>query len=158
MVNWDIKKVTLSNNILTLDKDVADGINVVFWPNINKYTECVRTKRGTWQSVISLSIQEIQQHQIFTNLTKFAMSSLLVTFTHNICYECCRISLTGYVGRYAFCMVFHVRWIFLTTSLRIPPESLSDEGGIRRRVVRNPSHMENHTKCIFSHTLHFKAL
>ena len=23
---------------------------------------------------------------------------------------------------YAFCMVFHVRWIFLTTSLRIPPE------------------------------------
>ena len=52
-------------------------------------------------------------------------------------------------------MVFHVRWIFLTTSLRIPPESLRDEGGIRRRVVRNPSHMENHTKCIFSHTLHF---
>ena len=43
---------------------------------------------------------------------------------------------------YAFCMVFHVRWIFLTTSLRIPPESRSDEGGIRRRVVRNPSHME----------------
>ena len=59
---------------------------------------------------------------------------------------------------YAFGMVFHVRWIFLTTSLRIPPESRSDEGGIRRRVVRNPSHMENHTKCIFSHTLHFKAL
>ena len=59
---------------------------------------------------------------------------------------------------YAFCMVFHVRWIFLTTSLRIPPESRSDEGGIRRRVVRNPSHMENHTKCIFSHTLHFNAL
>ena len=26
--------------------------------------------------------------------------------------------------RYAFCMVFHVRWNFLTTSLRIPPESL----------------------------------
>ena len=45
-----------------------------------------------------------------------------------------------------FCMVFHVRWIFLTTSLRIPPELRSDEGGIRRRVVRNPSHMENHTK------------
>ena len=53
---------------------------------------------------------------------------------------------------------FPVRWIFLTTSLRIPPESRSDEGGIRRRVVRNPSHMENHTKCIFSHTLHFNAL
>ena len=53
---------------------------------------------------------------------------------------------------YAFCMVFHVRWIFLTTSLQIPPESRSDEGGIRRRVVRN------HTKCIFSHTLHFNAL
>ena len=61
-------------------------------------------------------------------------------------------------SRYAFCMVFHARWIFLTTSLRIPPESRSDEGGIRRRVVRNPSHMENHAKCIFSHTLHFKAL
>ena len=57
---------------------------------------------------------------------------------------------------YAFCMVFHVRWIFLTTSLPIPPESRSDEGGIRRRVVRNPSHMENHTKCIFSHTLHLR--
>ena len=28
-----------------------------------------------------------------------------------------------------------------------------DEGGILRRVVRNPSHMENHTKYIFSHTL-----
>ena len=28
----------------------------------------------------------------------------------------------------------------------------------RKRVVRNPSHMEYHTKCIFSHTLHFKAL
>ena len=53
---------------------------------------------------------------------------------------------------YAFCMIFHVRWIFLTTSLRIPPDSRSDEGGIRRRVVRNPSHMENHTKCIFSLT------
>ena len=24
---------------------------------------------------------------------------------------------------YAFCMLFHVRWIFLTTSLRIPSES-----------------------------------
>ena len=29
------------------------------------------------------------------------------------------------------------------------------QGGIRGRVVRNPSRMENHTKCIFSHTLHF---
>ena len=26
-----------------------------------------------------------------------------------------------------------------------------------RRVVRNPSHMENHTKCIFSSTLYFNA-
>ena len=41
------------------------------------------------------------------------------------------------LGRYAFCMVFHVRWIFLTTSLRIPPESRSDDGGIRRRLVRH---------------------
>ena len=57
--------------------------------------------------------------------------------------------------RNAFCMVFHARWIFLTTSLRIPPAC--DSGGIRRWVVRNPSHMENHTKCIFSHILHFKA-
>ena len=24
----------------------------------------------------------------------------------------------------AFCMVFHVRWMFLTTSLRIPPSRL----------------------------------
>ena len=37
-------------------------------------------------------------------------------------------------GWYAFCMVFHVRWIFLTMSLR-------KEGGIRRRVVRNPYKM-----------------
>ena len=44
--------------------------------------------------------------------------------------------------RYAFCMVFHVRWIFLTTSLRILPESRSDEGGIQRQVVRNTSNME----------------
>ena len=29
----------------------------------------------------------------------------------------------GITTRYAFCMVFHVRWIFLTTNLRIPPES-----------------------------------
>ena len=34
----------------------------------------------------------------------------------------------------------------------VPPESRSDEGGIRWRVVRNSSHMEHHTKCIFSHT------
>ena len=45
-------------------------------------------------------------------------------------------SISWWLSRYAFCMVFHVRWIFLTTSLRIPPESRSDEGGIRRRVVR----------------------
>ena len=56
---------------------------------------------------------------------------------------------------YTLCTVFHVKWIFLTTNLRIPPRV--DEGGIRRRVVRNPSRMENHTKCIFSHNLHFKA-
>ena len=43
-----------------------------------------------------------------------------------------------HVRWYAFCMVFHVMW---------------DD-----RVVRNPAHMENHTKCIFSHILHFKAL
>ena len=29
-----------------------------------------------------------------------------------------------------------------------------DEAGIQRRVVINPPHMENHTKCIFSLTLH----
>ena len=32
----------------------------------------------------------------------------------------------------------------LTTSLRIPSRVACDEGGIRRRVVRNPSHMEPH--------------
>ena len=36
-------------------------------------------------------------------------------------------------------MVFHVRYIFLTTSLQTPSESLA--------------HMENHPKCIFPHTL-----
>ena len=35
-----------------------------------------------------------------------------------------------------------------------PARVACDESGIRREVVRNPSHMENHTKCIFSHTLH----
>ena len=39
-------------------------------------------------------------------------------------------------GWYAFCMVFHVRWIFLTTSLRILPESLA----IERHW--SPSHLE----------------
>ena len=65
-------------------------------------------------------------------------------------HERCSKPLPFKSGKYAFCMVLHVRWMFLTTSLRIPPESV----GIRRRVtvVRNPSHMENHTKCIFSHT------
>ena len=32
-----------------------------------------------------------------------------------------------------------------------------DEGGILRQVVRIPSRMENHTKCIFLHILPFKA-
>ena len=36
---------------------------------------------------------------------------------------------------YAFCMIFHARWIFLTTTLRIPPKSRSDESGIRRGWV-----------------------
>ena len=36
--------------------------------------------------------------------------------------------------------------------------NLTREVGIRRRVVRNPYHMENHTKCIFSHILHSKTL
>ena len=55
------------------------------------------------------------------------------------------------VRSYAFCMVFHARWIFLTTSLPNPTQVTCDEGGIRRRVVRNPSRMENYTKFIFSH-------
>ena len=44
-------------------------------------------------------------------------------------------------GIYAFCMVIHVRWIFLTTSGHESPNHTRvacDEGGIRRRVVRNP--------------------
>ena len=43
------------------------------------------------------------------------------------------------------------------TCLRIP-ESLATRVGFRRRVVRNPSDMENHTKYIFSHTLHFNFI
>ena len=39
-----------------------------------------------------------------------------------ICIGCC---IWNNMIRYAFCMVFHVRWIFLTTTLRIPPESLA---------------------------------
>ena len=37
----------------------------------------------------------------------------------------------------------HIAWIFHTTSRRISPESLGDEGGFWRRVVINPSRMEN---------------
>ena len=52
-------------------------------------------------------------------------------------------------GWYAFCMDFS------PLVSEIPPS-----GGIRRpdRGEKNPSHMENHTKCIFSHTLHFSTL
>ena len=41
---------------------------------------------------------------------------------------------------------FHVRWIFLITSLRNPPKLLESVSGILRQVGRKPSHMENHTK------------
>ena len=57
--------------------------------------------------------------------------------TINFCtYQINISSMTRYYSctGYAFCMVFHVRWIFLTTSLR---------RRVVRRVVRNPSHMEN---------------
>ena len=37
------------------------------------------------------------------------------------------------------------------------PRVSCNEGGILRQLVRNTSHMENLTKCICSHTLHFKA-
>ena len=37
-------------------------------------------------------------------------------------------------------------------SPRVSESRPTYESGIWRRVVRNPSHMENHTKCIFSHT------
>ena len=36
--------------------------------------------------------------------------------------------------------------------------NLWDSSGIWRRVVRNPSRMENHTKCIFSHTSNFNTV
>ena len=58
-------------------------------------------------------------------------------FSYSIRSPLCHPPIPRIPRWYAFCMVFHVRWIFLTTSLRIPPESRSDEGGIRRRVVRN---------------------
>ena len=38
-----------------------------------------------------------------------------------------------------------------------PTRVTCDEGRNRRQVVRNPSHMEYHIKCILSYTLHFKA-
>ena len=34
------------------------------------------------------------------------------------------------------------------------PRISESQGGILRQVVRNPSHMENYTKCILSHSLH----
>ena len=46
------------------------------------------------------------------------------------CMQCIEaVLLLPYARRYAFFMVFHVRWIFLTTSLRIPPESLATKVG-----------------------------
>ena len=46
------------------------------------------------------------------------------------------------MGWYTYCMDFHVRWIFLTHRSPSPTESLV----IRRWVVRNPFHMENHIR------------
>ena len=47
----------------------------------------------------------------------------------------------------AFCMVFHVRWISHHSS-----PNLRDSGGdSETRGEKNPSHMENHTKCISCH-------
>ena len=65
---------------------------------------------------------------------------------------------TFFLRRYACCMVFHVRWIFAHHESLNPARVAYDEDGILRQVVRNPSHMENNPKCIFSHTSHFKAL
>ena len=47
---------------------------------------------------------------------------------------------------YPCMIILDARLIFIKRSLLIPP-SACDVGGIRRRVVRNPSRMENHTKC-----------
>ena len=56
-----------------------------------------------------------------------------------------------WVQHWMISMAFHVRWIFLT------PEDFESHSSHLRREVANPSQMENYTRHIFSHTLHFKA-
>ena len=51
----------------------------------------------------------------------------------------------------AFCMVFHVRWIFLTTSLQIPLKWLvTSITRFGAKLWEYPYDIENHTKLIFS--------
>ena len=52
-------------------------------------------------------------------------------------------------------MVFHLRWIFLTTNLWIPPD---DEGGIRRLMVRNPSCGKPYKMHFLTYFTHFASL
>ena len=54
----------------------------------------------------------------------------------------------------AFCMVFHVRWISHHSSSN--PTLVATRLGRdwETRGEKNPSHMENHTKCISSRTYH----
>ena len=46
---------------------------------------------------------------------------MVCSFDYGVC--------SSIVWWYAFCMVFHVRWIFLTTSLRIPPSRVATRVG-----------------------------
>ena len=58
----------------------------------------------------------------------------------------------------AFCMVFHVRWISHHSSPN--PTLVATRLGrdLETRGEKNPSHMENHTKCISCHLITFQHL
>ena len=80
-----------------------------------------------------------------------------VVVKHSINPNANKTAFLPIVRGYAFSVGFHVRFDFSRHKSLNPTWIACDEGGIRRRVVRNSSRMENHTKCIFPHTLHFKS-
>ena len=105
------------------------------------------------QSIISGCSPDQPQSIIYRCSTKLNITDQLRESIHTIDS---RLLIT-YRPRLRWSMVqipmddMHVVWFSMWDGF-FSPRVASDSGGIRRRVVRNPSHMENHTKYIFSHT------
>ena len=74
-----------------------------------------------------------------------------------ICILFIRICLFLFSSKYksygSCAVAMHFVW-FSHHKFPNPIEFACDEGGVQRRVVRNPSHIEYHTKCIFCHIFH----